>query len=747
MKRKNLEILRQHKFNVPEFDVITWEDKDKKIDISKYKGKYAIRSSSYLEDGNIDSFAGQFDTYLNVSPNNINKKVKQCFESINKSNVKDYLKKKKIKSKSFKMDVIIQEMVDSEYSGIIFTCNPQGLLNESVIVVGKGLGNKIVEDKVKTTAYYYNRTDNIYYYEGKKDYLNKEMIEKLIKVSEKIKEVLGEYLDIEFAIEKNKIFILQARPITTINDKNLVILDNSNIVESYPGVSLPLTISFVHQVYSDVFKNLCLRISKNKDLVNRNKNSFKNMVASSNGRLYYKISSWYTLIKTLPFSNKIIPIWQEMLGVKNKDYDKSKLEISFVSKLKIYFNAFNELKNAPKNMNKLNIKYLDIHDYFYSHFHQKMSNQEVIKLYEKVREDILSIWDITLINDLYSFIFTGLLKKRLAKKNLPTDRVNEYISGISNIESLKPIKSLINLAYQKDKVSKQEYKEMFENYINEFGDRSLEELKLESITFRTDPKTLERKIKEYRKDKDKLETIYNELNTDKQIKINEDFITKFISKRAVTGIKNREISRLNRSRIYGMVRLMVLQIGKNYVKSKQLKKKEDIFYLTLEEIFSNKKVDYKKIVSSRKKEYSMYYELPNYTRLIFTDKEFNKSHKSINKKEKEIDKDYLEGIPTSNGIVEGEALVIENINNKYDVKNKILITKMTDPGWVFLLVNAKGVISEKGSLLSHTAIISREIKIPSIVGVEDATTIIKTGDYLKMDATTGKIEILKRRKK
>ena len=53
------------------------------------------------------------------------------------------------------------------------------------------------------------------------------------------------------------------------------------------------------------------------------------------------------------------------------------------------------------------------------------------------------------------------------------------------------------------------------------------------------------------------------------------------------GIKNREISRLNRSRIYGMVRLMMLQIGKNYVKARQLRKKEDIFYLTLDEIFSN----------------------------------------------------------------------------------------------------------------------------------------------------------------
>ena len=72
---------------------------------------------------------------------------------------------------------------------------------------------------------------------------------------------------------------------------------------------------------------------------------------------------------------------------------------------------------------------------------------------------------------------------------------------------------------------------------------------------------------------------------------------------------------------------------------------------------------------------------------------------------------------------------------------------MTDPGWVFLLANAKGVISEKGSILSHTAIISREINIPSIVGVEKATEIIKTGDYIEMDAYKGTIKILKRGKK
>ncbi len=746
MKRKNLELLRDNGFNVPKFDVVEWDNREKEINTKKYKGKYAIRSSSSLEDGELNSFAGQFDTYLNVSSKDINKKVKNCFASIHNKNVEDYLKKHKIKE-DLKMDVIIQEMVDADYSGIIFTANPQGLLNESVIVVGKGLGNNVVEDKISTTSYYYNRTDKVYYYDGLFNYLKKELVEELIKTSEEIKKILGEYLDIEFAIKDNSIYILQARPITTLNTNNIIILDNSNIVESYPGVSLPLTISFVHFVYSNVFKKEAYRLSKNKKLVEENNNNFQNMVAASSGRIYYKISSWYTLIKFLPFSKKIIPIWQDMLGVKNKTYDSSKIKIPVTTKIKIYHNTFKELKNVTKNMEELNEKFKRINDYFYAHFNDKLTIKQIIKLYSIIKEELLENWDITLVNDLYSFIYTGLLKKRLKKKKYTPEKVNEYISGITNIESLKPIKSLIELSYLKGKIPKNEYELLYNHYIFQYGDRNLEELKLESDTFRTKPKLLDKKIREYRKDKKKLSIIYNDLNEKKETIMKEDFITKFISKRAMQGIKNREISRLNRSRIYGMVRSMFLGIGKNLVKERKLRKKEDIFYLTIEEVFNYKKYHLKKLIISRKKEYRMYQELPSYSRLVFCEKEFDKHHKRINKVVKKEEKNILEGIPTSNGKVKGEALVIEDINKKYDVKDKILITKMTDPGWVFLLINAKGVIAEKGSILSHTAIISREIKIPSIVGVEDATTIIKTGDIIEMDAYTGKIKILKRGRK
>lgn len=745
MKANNLIKLKENNFNVPKFDIIKWEDRNKEIDISKYNGKYAIRSSCNLEDNIDNSFAGQFDTYLNVDKKDINKKVHDCFNSINNKNIIDYLNKKNISIEDIKMDVIIQEMVDSKYSGVLFTSNPEGLLNETVIVSGVGLGNNIVEDKIDTTTYYYNTTDNVYYYEGKEDLLNNNLIEELITTSNKLKKVFGDYLDIEYAISNNNnIYILQVRPITTLDTSNLLILDNSNIVESYPNVSLPLTISFVEFVYTNVFKKEAYRLTKNEKLVEANNNSFNNMVGSSNGRLYYKISNWYTLIKFLPFSNKIIPIWQDMLGVKNKSYDNTKLKIPFTTRIKTYINTFLELKRVSKNMNKLNNKFIEVNDFFNNNFNDNMTTSEIITLYGKIKKELLDVWDITLVNDLYSFIYTGILKKRLKKKNISDDKINDYISGISNIESLKPIRSLIDLSYKKDKLSKEDYNELFNKYISLYGDRSLEELKLESETFRTNNKLLEEKINEYRKDLNKLEEIYNNLNKSKEDKIKEDFITNHIAKKAMIGIKNREISRLNRSRIYGMVRSMFIGIGKNLVKEKLIDDYHDIFYLKIEEVFDYNKYNLKDIIKERKEDYKMYYFLPNYSRLIFTNKEFDKHHKSINKHNKVISNNKLIGIPTSNGVAEGKALVIDDINKKYDTKDKILITKMTDPGWVFLLVEAKGVISEKGSILSHTAIISREIKIPSIVGVEEATTIIKTDDYIKMNANTGKIEIVRK---
>ena len=739
-KIENLEILKKHGFPVPEFITVSKDTKIEELDI--IWPLCAVRSSASMEDGENSSFAGQFDTYLNVPREEVRWKIEKCFASMDNENVRTYARQHGLTAEQTEMNVIVQKMISSEYSGVCFTGNPQGILNEMVIVVGKGTGDNVVEDKVDTTSYYYNLTDKIYYYEGKEDILSEEMVNRMVDLALKMQPILGELLDIEFAITGDDIHILQARPITTLSNEHPLILDNSNIVESYPGLSLPLTCSFVNIVYSGIFKSISRRVLKNEKELAKYDSVFANMVGNANGRIYYKISNWYTVIKFMPMNKKIIPIWQDMMGVKIKQYDEDAVKLPKLVRLKTYFNVISEMWSVPKNMKKLNEDFKRINDGFYEKYHEDISSKELVKLYHELYDTLLSCWDVTLLNDIYAFIFTGLVKKRMGESG------NQVISGISNIESLKPIREMIRLAYEKNHLSDEEYKERFNKYIQEFGDRNLEELKLESKTFRSNPELLTEKILQYNEDKDKLADMYNKLMQEEAKPKKLRGLNKFLANKAAKGIANREISRLNRSRIFGIIRLMFTKIGEDFAMRGILADKLDVFWLSVEEVFGlvedeSKISNVKEMVDDRKAEYELYSCLPAYQRLIFADKEFDKKHRNVNSHKVFENKSKLFGTPCSDGIVEGEALVVTDVTNVKNYKNKILVTKMTDPGWVFLLVGAKGVISEKGSLLSHTAIISRELKIPSIVGVEKLLDTIKTGDRIKMNANTGEIEILK----
>ena len=783
MKSKSLKMLKENGINVPDFAVLIFEslirekelleqvEQNKVENVHEYSrrlkkavreayiggsyselqfDKYAVRSSCNAEDGSNNSFAGQFKTYLNVEANQLQDKILLCLESLYDSNVLEYVYQNGIDLKQLKMNVILQKMVVGDNSGVLFTSNPQGILNESVIVVGKGLGEGIVSDRVDTTTYYFNTTDNIYYYDGKENILTRATLLELVEIGNKIKQIFNiDYMDIEFTIKDNTIHILQARPITTIDDSHLVILDNSNIVESYPGISLPLTDSFVNIVYSGVFKGVSARVLKNKKIVEQCEDIFRNMVGSSNGRMYYKISNWYTIIKFLPFSKRIIPVWQDMLGVKNKNYDQGRVNLPLINRIQTYFNSFYELLMVPSNMKKLDKSFKGINNYFHSQYHKDITNEELVQLYNEIKDKLLSIWDITLLNDLYTFIFTGLLKSKLKKKDPEgyEERTLELISGIRNIECMRPIRELIELsALSLTKRDTKEYKDKYADYIMVYGDRTIEELKLETETFRTNPDLLEDKIKEYTTDLAKLEQMREAVKPmeGKALK-GKGILFSFYVRRAMVGIQNRELSRLNRSRIFGMVRAIFLSFAENFKRQKLIGDIKDIFYLKADQIFDlvNNPKDVTELIERRKEEYRKYSLLPAYTRLVFAGAEFNKSNTSIYSNKHYRNSHSLQGVPCSKGKVTGEVLVIKNASEAKAAKDKILVAKMTDPGWVFLLASAKGIITEKGSLLSHTAIISRELKIPSIVGVDNVLDVLKTNDVVSMDGNTGLIEILR----
>lgn len=696
MKHKNLEILREHHINVPNFIVV---DRKEELDLSFSKEElFAIRSSFEVEDDDESSFAGQFETFLNVERKNVFSYVDKVKESYKKLNITNTASK-----------VIVQEMIQSDYSGVIFTANPTGILNEMVIVAGEGLGCNIVEDKIAATTYYYNVDDKNYYFENE-TILNQTILNDLIKAAVKIKEIFQKDMDIEYAVKDDNIYILQARPITTLKYSKTIILDNSNIVESYPGISLPLTQSFAKQVYADVFKHCIYHLSqKDKNLVNSMSDHLDNMLACTNGRIYYNINNWYLIIKLLPCSEKLIKIWQEMLGVENKYVNDEKMPVTLLTKVKIVISFLYYLQSTPKSMKKLNRKFEDDFMIFKEQVKAQNSITDLLATYRAIEKAISSDWYITLINDMYTFIYTGLLSKKEKEK----------LNDIKNLESMKPVAALNTLirVYKEEKKSNR-FHQLFQKYIELYGDRCLGELKLETQTYRVNPDLL----LEYIQTHD--ETCLDQSSTD--IKVNRKL------KKAKLGIYNREISRLNRTRIFGLARSIFLKIGEILVKEERIEKREDIFYLFLEEI--NEKDCYNELVNKRKIQYKKNETIPAYSRLVYADQIVEKHFENINMLNNH---DNLFGTGSSLGIVEGEVVVVKDADSNIDVKNKIIVAESTDPGWVFLIKDTKGIIVERGSILSHTAIITRELKKPSIVNVKNATSLLKNGDYVQVDAYKG----------
>ena len=714
---------------VPKFIVLNKEDDYTPVSsfLMSDKKKYAVRSSFVSEDGDRHSFAGQFETLLNVEKQEIKSAIHTVFDSMQNRSVNAYCDGSNV-MKFNGGCVIVQEMIEADYSGVVFTANPHGILNESVVVVGRGIGKNVVEDKIETTTYFYNQDDGIFYFEQNcnSPILNEDVFRDIIETTLKIKHILGYDADIEFAIKDNKIWILQARPITTLSFNNPVILDCSNIIESYPGVSLPLTQSFVKTIYYEIFKNLLLRITKDEKYIDSIDKELKDMVAVANWRMYYKISNWYSALRLLPCSNKIISIWQKMMGVENKKIVfNENTKPSFKTKLQIVKSFMHYVHKCPEYNEKLDNEFKVLYSTAIKSLNECNTVDGLLKLYDETRLNILEEWDVTLINDIYTFLYT----------HLAGEKHKEHICDIKNIESMKPaiaINELVCIARDSG-IELDTYDNAFDAYIQKYGDRVLGELKLETQTYRTNPELLDQYVHM---------SLMNEQFDTINVGNAKEYKGNLFVKRAKIGIKNREISRMNRSRLFGFTRDLFLKIGEIFVKEDRIDNKRDIFYLYIDEI-ENQTGDYRTIIAYRKKQEQHYNKVPHYGRLVF--------EKNIINKERNIEEEFLvtnnkmlSGTPTSAGVVSGEVIVIDDVVSNVDTTGKIIVTKSTDPGWVFMIKNCVGIIAEKGSLLSHTAIISRELHKPAIVNVKDCTKILKNGDQITMNAVTGKIEILQK---
>ena len=602
----------------------------------------------------------------------------------------------------------------SEYSGVLFTANPKGILNETVIVVGKGLGSSIVEDKAETITYHHYR-DGATYKEGNTLNFPENLVKELEKTGERIEKLFRKPMDIEFAVKDEKIYILQAREITSLDfTKNIRILDNSNIAESYPGVCSKLTGSFAGEVYTRIFTRLIGRVLGKS--ANRYEDLFTHMVSYFGGRMYYEISSWYDILRLLPFSSKIIPIWQKMLGVEDEKIHFSKKRPSLFIKTKLFFSTLYLFLISQKKMADLSLFFKKEFQYYSAKVENEEDPKKLYNLFLEM-EVFFKEWDWTLINDMVSFLST-----HFAGKN---------VKNTLALESKKPVEALNELVhtYSKFGASSNEYKEKKADYIKYYGDRTIGELKLETRTFATNPELLDKMVEE------RAMLPVQDINKS-TVKIKKSL--------ARSSTNYREISRMNRSRLFGLMRKLIDKIGAKTVG-------EDIYHLSLpqirEMIFSGK--DFTEEIKEEKRLMLVYNELPTIKKVVLLGDpviDFSIMDRSIC--DEETERDFLTGRGVSSGKITGEVIKITDMRtvSLKDVKDKIIATYSTDPGWFLLLDVAKGILAERGSLLSHTAIVARELKKPAVVGISDLMNHIKNGDIVELDGDKGYCKVIRESK-
>jgi pyruvate,water dikinase len=786
----------------------------------------AVRSSAVGEDSAEVSFAGQMATYLFVKgKDNIINSVKQCWISMFSENSLVYRKQNHIHGLPWEISVIIQKMVESDISGVVFTFdtihNNDNLIINSVYGQGEGLvsgkieadtlvitrKNRIVEEDIVVT-----KKNAVMFKEGGGTEIRNieencqnirclpaKLITKIVKTALLIEKIFKYPQDIEFGISHNKLYILQARPVTfKTEDTNRIIWDNSNIVESYSGVTSPLTFSFIRQLYEIVYKQFVSVMGVKDADIKNNEEVFQNMLGLIRGEVYYNLKNWYKMLSMLPGYEQNKLFMEQMMGVKERfneniayKYYSGNIWYRISSKVRMIYMFSRIIVNCVTighRVKRFNKKFDKIYIIYSNKNYENESPWVLMHYFHYLKNNLVWNWKAPILTDFFSMIFYGILKKIVISWFIdPAGNLqNDLLCGQGEIESTKPIKEIIKIAIMIKKneeycrfitsneapdVLKKlslgdfpEIKEYITDYLDNYGFRGINELKLEEPSLKDKPEFLIKIIKNY------LNMSLEELeNTDKDETrlVAEQKVISILKARfpytyffkkiffdwvlnnTKGNIRNRENMRFKRSKIFDIQRRIANSLGNHFYKQKVLDDPKDIYYLDINEIFDYIKgtaitANLRKYVEIRKSEFEEYRKTNNLnerietTGMVYLNND-DKFQKVIQRFEKGI---MLKGIACSPGIIRGKIkIILVPDQDDVNLNGEILVTKRTDPGWVTFYPSISGLIIEKGSILSHSAIVAREMGIPTVVGITGLVDAVKNGQTVEVNGTEGTVKL------
>ena len=750
----------------------------------------AVRSSAQGEDGDENSFAGQLNSYLNLETmDSIKARIEDCHNSLLSYRHESYLKAKNLNAKTFKMSVILQEMIIGEKSGVIFTANPQNTSrSEYLISTSLGLCEGVVSGKSDCDEWIINATSgDILKSKTHKasPVLDESEIKKLCSLGREITQKKGRPQDIEWTLKEGVVYLLQARDVTALPVEvplagRPCVFDNSNIQESFCGLTLPLTFSFARKAYQQVYTQLMSVMGFSQEKIATEDERHKKMLGLIRGRVFYNIDNWYKGLLLMPSFNRNKEDMEQMMGLEDPIDFVVDFKPSVWEKIKIFPQMALLVVRMSYAFFQIENLFLAFRKEFYSSLRELQSNhlfgqtaEEIQETIKKAESKFLKSWSAPIINDFYVMFSSGKVRRKLKKLN-QLELYSDLLSG-ENLESINPTKELVRISdyiksnplvcsaflARNNQIEINHLKNidpklftMVKKYIDKYAHRVPGELKLESLSLQENAKPILSILASYCQDPDL--SLNNWEKREKQRRHDAEkclrqrmnfiewcFFQKQIN-RLRQGVRFREAMRLDRTNSFGFFRQSYRAMGYALVNRHCLENVEDIFYLTIEEIedflcgqsFFDRPQD---LVHLRKEQYKVWQdeEVPHRIRDYAP---FPLIQNTICETIPSLEGNLLKGTGCFPGIVEGEVVVVTDPRNIHTLKDKILCSMRTDPGWTPLFAQIKGLLVERGSTLSHSAIIARELGIPTIIGIPGLTKTLKTGERVVFDSSSGIIK-------
>jgi rifampicin phosphotransferase len=744
----------------------------------------AIRSSSGAEDLEGASFAGQYETYLNVkSTEEFLSKVKACWASFFTERVEQYTQNMYAGFDEISMGVVVQGLIQSEISGVIFSQNPVTNNTKEIMVnASYGLGEAIVSGLVTPDVYLVNKqTLEIDKEKGLKEIkiiplvegvqeiettedeqhkfcLTEEKIIELVEITKQVESLYQHPVDIEFGIQENKIYLLQARAITTLAEENKLTSFQKDISLNFEDMEEFWVLndtSFSHAV-SPLYASFIVPA-----FAEGTGSSFRKLKFMFD-KLDLKLYQGHIYTRMVPYQgdfNKRLNENKELMESLYPILTKRMNEI-IKEQFLPYYNRLDKFTKENLNLQRGKEIVQNLADFYKTaydlHFDIVMPQ---MSLNTKVEELYKTLTNKESGHNVYELL-TGKMNKSL-EIDRHLSKLALTVKGNSELAEIFQEKCTENLLKKlKENKAGERFLTELDIFLEQYGYRGVVSHDFTGETWLENSLYALSIISGYVKDGydfdenfeytvKKREQSYKDLLTQIEDSEHKEEFKKYYQWALDASVIRDDHHFYIDEMLDAKARLFLLQLGNLLVNYNVFQVKEDIFFLYLDELESllDNPRDMNKLIEERKEKHSEHQQMSSLPRYFGTPdptqlKEAERYMGAIEENNTNSETS-IKGLASSSGTYTGKVKVILNTEEFFKLeKGDVLVCKTTTPLWTTLFQTAGAVITDAGGILSHSAIIAREYKIPAVIGTKIGTNKLKDGNMVTVDGTNGIVTLL-----